>query len=268
MSGAKVGSPPAAWPDALRGRITRYYTRYYRDALGIPGWDALVASRLDEESQEEAHLARVEALLGRPVRGLDVLNLGCGTGGFNVVARRHGAQVCGVDAEWDAVAIAADKARAAGGAVAAATGEALPFRDAAFDLVHCFSTIEHVASAATTIAEMLRVTRPGGAVYVHTPSALACYEAHYKLFWLPRMPRALARWYLGLRRRPAGFVDTLSLHTPGRLARLFRHAGARDVREAPAAAVPRETGSPLWPLIRAYYGLFRVTPTIELVARK
>ena len=268
MSGVRLGAPAVAWPEGLRARIRGYYTRYYRDALGIPGWDALVASRLDEESQEEAHLARVESLLGRPVRGLDVLNLGCGTGGFNVVARRRGAQVCGVDAEWEAVAIAADKARAAGGAVAAAAGEDLPFRDASFDLVHCFSTIEHVASAAATVAEMLRVTRPGGAVYVHTPSALACYEAHYKLFWLPRLPRRLGRWYLGLRRRPTDFVDTLRLLTPGQLARLFRRAGAHEVREATAVAVPRETGSPLWPLIRAYYRLFRVAPTIEIVARK
>jgi SAM-dependent methyltransferase len=268
MSGAEIGVPGVAWPEALRTRIERYYTRYYRDILGIPTWDALVASRLDEESQEAAHLARLEALLGRSVSGLDVLNVGCGTGGFNVVARRRGAQVCGVDSEWEAVAIAGDKAQATGGLVAGAAGEALPFRDASFDLVHCFSTIEHVSSAAETVREMIRVTRPDGAVYVHTPSALACYEAHYKLFWIPRLPRWLGQWYLRLRGRPTGFVDTLTLLTPGRLEGLLIRAGAREVRHVPGAAVPRETGSPLWPLIRAYYGLLGVSSTIEVLARK
>ena len=152
-----------------------------------------------------------------------------------------------------------DKAKAAGGLIAAAAGETLPFRDASFDLVHCFSTIEHVASAEETVREMVRVTRPGGAVYVHTPSALACYEAHYKLFWLPRLPRRVGRWYLSLRGRPTGFVDTLTLLTPGRLERLFIRAGVGSARRVPGVAIPRETGSPLWPLIRGYYGLFGVT---------
>ncbi len=268
MSGVEIGVTPVGWPDALRARIRGYYTRYYRDQLGIPSWAALVASRLDEEAQETAHLARLEALLGRALTGLDVLNVGCGTGGFNVVAQRRGARVCGVDAEWAAVGIAADKAKAAGGLIAGAAGEALPFRHASFDLVHCFSTIEHVASAAETVREMVRVTRSGGAVYVHTPSALACYEAHYKLFWFPRLPRRIGRWYLRLRGRPTGFVDTLTLLTPGRLEGLFTRAGVRSARRVPGVAIPRETGSPLWPLIRGYYGLFGVSPTIEVLARK
>jgi hypothetical protein len=63
-------------------------------------------------------------------------------------------------------------------------------------------------------------------------------------------------------------VETLTLLTPGRLERLFLHAGAQDAGRISGIAVPRETGSPLWPLIRVYYRLFGVTPTIEVLARK
>jgi hypothetical protein len=114
----------------------------------------------------------------------------------------------------------------------------------------------------------MRVAHPGGAVYVHGPNALSCYEGHYKLFWLPRMPKLLARWYLRARQRPTGFVDTLQPLLRGRLESLFRAAGARVTRlEAAKARLP-ETGSPLWPLVRAYYRLASVSPHIELLARK
>lgn len=257
------------WPEPVRRRLAEYYTGYYRDTLGIPGWRDLVAVRLGEESYETGHLARLETVLGRPVAGLCLLNVGCGTGGFTVIARRAGARAVGVDAEAAAVEICRLKAlREGGGAAALGAVEALPFRDGSFDIVYCFSTLEHVASVPAAVREMVRVARPGGAVYVNAPNALACYEGHYKLFWVPRMPKLLARWYLRARQRPTGFVDTLQPLLRGRLESLFRAAGARVTRlEAAEARLP-ETGSPLWPLVRAYYRLASVSPHIELLARK
>lgn len=258
-----------AWPEPIRRRLTEYYTRYYRDTLGIPGWRELVAVRLGEESYEAGHLARLESVLGRPLASLRVLNVGCGTGGFTVLARRAGASVVGVDAEEAAVEICRLKGLCeGGGAVALGVVEALPFRNETFDLIYCFSTLEHVASVAAAVSEMLRVARVGGAVYVHTPNALACYETHYKIFWLPRMPKILARWYLQARKRPTGFVDTLKPLRRERLESIFRAAGAQVARlEAAGARLP-ETGSPLWPLVRVYYRLARVSTHIELLARK
>ena len=168
----------------LQARLRCYYTRYYRDVLGIPDWDALVEHRAGEERHERARLARVRALVGEALARGPILNLGCGTGGFNAAAAEVGASVVGVDADRDAVAICTLR----GGRYAHAEGEALPFRDGAFALVHCFSVIEHVESVERTVAEMVRVTRSGGAVYVHTPSAWSLYEGHYKLFWLPFLP--------------------------------------------------------------------------------
>jgi len=260
-----------AWPEAVRGRLAEYYTRYYRDTLGVPGWQDLVAVRLGEEALETRHLSRLESAMGRRVAGLRLLNVGCGTGGFTVVAQRAGASAVGVDAEPAAVEICRLKADAEKGGPTCllAAAEALPFPDASFDVVYCFSTLEHVESVPATVREMLRVARPGGVVYIHAPSELACYEGHYKLFWVPRMPKALARWYLRARGRPTGFVDTLTPLLPRRLEALVRDAGAREVtRLEPADARLPETGSPLWPLVRAYYRLFGIGPHIELLARK
>ena len=252
----------------LRERLGRYYTAYYRDTLGIPSWAALVALREEEEERLEAPLfERLRRRVGADALRGRVLNVGCGTGGFNVLAAGGGARAIGVDADEEAIAICGLKARAVGGAFAQAHAEALPFADGVFDLVHCFSVIEHVASVEATVAEMVRVTRRGGAVYVHTPSAWSLWEGHYKLFWVPFLPAPLARLYLRLRGRPTAYLATLRRLTPGRLRRAFARAGVPDAvlyEDTPA----RESVGPLRGVSGLYYRVTGASPFIELVARK
>ena len=179
----------------LRDRLRRYYTTYYRDVLGIPGWSELVGLREEEERQERGRLDRLRRLLGGEIRGY-VLNVGCGTGGFNLVAEEAGARVVGVDADAEAIAICGLKRDKGGGAFVRAAAERLPFPDGTFDVVYCFSAIEHVESVEESVAEMVRVTRRGGLIYVHTPNAWSWYEGHYKLLWAPFLPKGLGRVYL------------------------------------------------------------------------
>jgi SAM-dependent methyltransferase len=265
---AREGTARDAAP-ALRERVRRYYTAYYRDALGIADWPVLVDLRESEERQEAARLERLERLVGAEALAGRVLNVGCGTGGFNVaLARaRPGARVTGIDADGEATAICALKRDGAAGAFARAAAEALPFRDGAFDLVYCFSSIEHVASVAAAVREMVRVTRPGGRIYVHTPNAWSWYEGHYKLLWVPFLPHALGRAYLRARGRPPGYLASIRRLTPGQLARAFAASGVRELAFHDEAR-PRESRGPAWRLFRLYYAVTGTSPFIELVARK
>lgn len=252
----------------LRDRLRRYYTAYYRDTLGIPDWATLVELReAEEERLETAHLERLRRRVGpESLRGR-ILNVGCGTGGFNVLAAGAGARAVGVDDDAEAIAICGLKAHKVGGAFVRAHAEALPFRDGAFDLVHCFSVIEHVASVEATVAEMVRVTRPGGAIYVHTPNAWSLWEGHYKIFWPPLLPPPLGRLYLRLRGRPTAYLATLRRLTPGRLRRAFARVGVTDAalyEDTPA----RESVGRLRGPSALYYRVTGVSPFIELVARK
>ena len=250
---------------ALAARLEAYYTRYYRDALGIPGWRELVAVRLDDAAHEDRRAARLVKALGRPLAGLTLLNVGCGTGGFNTAATRAGAAAWGVDVSAEAVAIAA--ARAPAGRVARAAAEDLPFASGWFDLVYCYSTLEHVVDAGRATAEMVRVLRPGGALYLHTPGRWAAFETHYKVVWLPGLPAAAQRAYLRLRGRPTGFLGTLRLHSLAECRRLLAAAGATVARVLDDDA-RRPVPSRLGPAIGAYHRLFRVRPHVELVAVK
>jgi ubiquinone/menaquinone biosynthesis C-methylase UbiE len=253
----------AAAPAPVAARIEAYYTRYYRDTLAIPGWRDLVRVRLDDAAHEGQRLARLERALGRPVAGLALLDAGCGTGGFSVAAGRAGAIAWGADGDAEAVAIA--RARLGAPRVVRAPAESLPFRPATFDVVYCFSTLEHLADAGRALGEMARVLRPGGALYVHTPSPAACFETHYKVFWIPRLPRLVARAYLAARGRPTAFLATLRLVTAGECLRALEAAGMHSIRVLGGDA-DRPVGGLLWPAIRLYYRLFQVRPSLELLA--
>jgi len=244
-------------------RLEAYYRRYYRDTLGLPGWRELVAVRLADTAYEAGRLGWLEAALGRSVAGARLLNVGCGTGGFNAVARRAGADTWGVDASSEAAELAG--AREGRQRIFCARAEELPFRDATFDVVYCYSTLEHVADARRAVSEMVRVLATGGRLYVHTPNRWACFEGHYKVFWLPGLPRPLAAAYLALRGRPTAFLETLHPLTLTECRELVEDAGARITRVLDDGTC-RPVGGPLWPLVRLYYRLFGIRPYVELVA--
>ena len=102
--------------------------------------------------------------LGRDPHGLCALDVGCGGGLLAEEFARLGCAVTGVDPSEPSLETARAHAAASGLAIDYRTGsgEALPFDDAAFDLVYCCDVLEHVADVERVIAEIARVLRPGG----------------------------------------------------------------------------------------------------------
>jgi SAM-dependent methyltransferase len=64
---------------------------------------------------------------------------------------------------------AARALRSRGGSVAVGLVTALPFADAAFDLVCACDIVEHVENEAAALGEISRVSRPGAAVLISVP---------------------------------------------------------------------------------------------------
>ncbi len=116
------------------------------------------ADYLDHETWVRPAFAR----LGE-VRGLRVLDYGCGHGMAAVVLARAGARVTAFDLSGGYVEEA--RARAQANAVqvdfARADGERLPFADGAFDRVWGCAILHHL-DLAKAGAELRRVLRPGG----------------------------------------------------------------------------------------------------------
>jgi len=79
---------------------------------------------------------------------------------WRCVARR----VTGIDPAAGAVAAARQHAQTAGYGITydVGVGEALLYKDAAFDAVVCVDVLEHVTDLTVVLAEVARVLRPGG----------------------------------------------------------------------------------------------------------
>jgi ubiquinone/menaquinone biosynthesis C-methylase UbiE len=107
----------------------------------------------------------------RPADGR-VLDVGCGTGNLAERVAATGLDVAGVDLAVGMLRRLQRRRPAV--PVFVADSSALPFRDDTFALTYCVAVLHHVADrdlVFRTLAEMVRVTRPGGRILVwdHNP---------------------------------------------------------------------------------------------------
>jgi ubiquinone/menaquinone biosynthesis C-methylase UbiE len=93
-------------------------------------------------------------------RGRDVLELGCGTGLILERVAKVALRAKGIDLSEGMIA----KAKERGLDTVVGSVTSLPFQDASFDCVYSFKVLAHVPDIGRGLAEMARVTRPGGVI--------------------------------------------------------------------------------------------------------
>jgi ubiquinone/menaquinone biosynthesis C-methylase UbiE len=96
----------------------------------------------------------------RFARGLDVLEVGCGTGLILSRIRAFARSARGVDLSPGML----ERARARGLDVCVASATDLPFPAETFDVACSFKVLPHVRDIRRALEEMVRVVRPGGIV--------------------------------------------------------------------------------------------------------
>ena len=159
--------------------------------------------------------AKVFALLDRAgvtVRGR-VLDAGCGGGGMPLSLAEETSSVVAIDLVdrfKDAGTRLARERSVENLRFAQADGQALPFRDGAFDIVLSHAVIEHVADAALYLRELARVLKPGGTMYLSTAPYLSFAGAH-----LPKLLVPIPLHLLLGRRLSFGIFVWLARHAPG-----------------------------------------------------
>ncbi len=134
-----------------------------------------IASAYDESLPAhvvEHYLQKRLAFVHAHCPGGRALDVGCGTGTLAARLAASGYEVAGIDPSEGMLEVLRERTPAV--EAVRAEGTAIPFPDDSFDVVLSVAVMHHIADAAGvrgTLAEMTRVTRPGGRILVwdHNP---------------------------------------------------------------------------------------------------
>jgi len=105
-----------------------------------------------------------------PAGAVRLLDVAVGTGHYIDRAHAFGATAFGVDLSIHACRAAKSKNRSL--PVCRSDAECLPFRSRSFDVVLCLQLLEHTPYPENVIAEITRVLKPGGILFLSAPNLL------------------------------------------------------------------------------------------------
>jgi SAM-dependent methyltransferase len=231
--GSEMTASPQTAPGPLSTDELRELLRIYRaenwQGIQTPEVQAHIVEAMLQPDAEPV-LKQVASFWKVPPQAR-VLDVGSGVGGFVVGCRQLGYRAFGVEPDrigtgGRVTSIEIASRRVPANVFVAAVGEALPFADKTFDLVTLNQVVEHVPDPIAVLREAARVLRLGGAMYVACPNYLRFYEPHYKVFWLPLLPKGMGRLYLRLRGRNPIMLRDLGYTTNRRLRRWLEALGA------------------------------------------
>ena len=213
---------PTQW-DALLPRLAASYC-----TIVLGGRHLGFLAVLEERGRAWGYRKMVGAVLDelRLSAGATVLEVGCGSGVLCrwLAERSAGAStITGVDVSpyllREAAALAASEGVAERIDFRAGDAQALPFDDDAFDATFSITVMEEV-DAEKMLAEMVRVTRPGGRIGVVVRA-----DGLPHLFNVPVRPEILAK----VEARPCAGKSAFGCADPSLFTRM-RDAGLRDLR--------------------------------------
>jgi 2-polyprenyl-3-methyl-5-hydroxy-6-metoxy-1,4-benzoquinol methylase len=185
-------------------------------------YSEIQAAMLDEQSRRRKAakiLAVIRHALGRDdLSGLKALDVGCSAGFIADELALAGADTIGVDIDEPGLA----KARARFGdhvEFRLADGQDMPIDTESMDVIVLNHVYEHVVDPNALVAEVRRVLKPNGVLYLGLGNRLGIMEPHYRLPFLSWLPQGAADRYMRATGKGNEYYETFRTR-PG-LRRLF-----------------------------------------------
>ena len=159
--------------------------------------ESLKPATLGRFAATKAAVMRAARHFGLPEGPARVADIGCGAATQCAMWARDGHHVFGVDINDRLVNLGRGRAAAEKLKIDLSIGSAtqLPWSDASMDIVLCPELLEHVADWKTVLREAVRVTRPGGVLYLSTTNKLCPSQEEFNLPAYAWYPAPLKRHY-------------------------------------------------------------------------
>jgi SAM-dependent methyltransferase len=184
---------PTAWRDnaleVLAGHIADTVELIAPDGRNLRGYTGEPLHRL---TYNMAYLTSMLTVVPSPAQAGRVLEVGCSDGlACDLLARLGARQVHGVDLWTENVgSVYASEAAS----FSRSDANRLEFPDQHFDLVYSIATFEHLQDPCRVLAEMHRVTRVGGCLYVQAGPLYHSPFGHHMFAWFADQPWAHLRF--------------------------------------------------------------------------
>jgi len=210
----------------LQNKIIAYYEKYYKKDCNLKDYKERALQRLEEEcfkSKRMEHLQKIFRLDFH--KNQKHFFVGAGTGGGAIVLfKEYDCDVYGIEPSEEGIEIIQGKCREVGinhNNFKQGFGENISFPDNYFDVVHCFTVLEHVQDVEKTIQEMIRVTKPGGIININTSNRWFPAERHYKILFPTFLPKQFGYFCLFLLGKSHQFLKTINFLSEKKLNRIF-----------------------------------------------
>jgi 2-polyprenyl-3-methyl-5-hydroxy-6-metoxy-1,4-benzoquinol methylase len=165
-------------PTPSSEEIARFYAQEFYSS-NFKGFNnsALETQRRDQEfldTHREDICKQVEKLAGRPLKGMSVLDVGCGWAQTLLYMKGRGAECYGFDPADEAI----EHGRQSGLNVVKAGMDRMDVFDGKrFDIVMLMTVLEHLADPVAVLAEIRdRVLKPGGILIIEVPNEFNAFQ--------------------------------------------------------------------------------------------
>ncbi len=155
--------------------------------LGAESEEGRASTREMKRATARQYLSEIQRYVGDASGRL--LEIGCGDGDFLVEAEAAGFHVTGV--EYAPAACEQARARLEGGEIICGELEKAGLEDAQFDLCVLSDVIEHVRDPLAFLREIHHLVKPGGAIFIATPSLASWSAKLLKQNWMEFKPEHL-----------------------------------------------------------------------------
>jgi len=178
--------------------------------LAYSDTQALMLDEVSRRAKARKMAAVITHFLGRDdLTGLRVVDVGCSGGIVADQLNALGAEVIGLDIDVPGLT-KAYKRFADSAAFLCADSQHMPLGDAVADVILCNHVYEHVVDPEQLFAEMRRVVRPDGLLYLGLGNRLGVIEPHYRLPFLSWLPRGIAHRYVRAAGRAENYYEAFA----------------------------------------------------------